>query len=178
MNTYLDCGFYVGVALHKLVDAGIIDDTWKIYAFEPSLQFKVEERLKEFNLDIELIRKAVWIEDGTVSFQESGRENANFVEGTSYSGAPIKRRKIPSVDFSKFVAELPRGYIYCSMDIEGSEFAVLEKMLKDNTINRINVLDIEFHHRFMRDYTDLDARELIKQIKARGVEIKLKEALV
>ena len=63
------------------------------------------------------------------------------------------------------------------MDIEGAEFAVLEKMLKENTIDKINILDIEFHHRLMNDKTPDDARELIRQIKERGVKIKLKVGL-
>lgn len=177
IKIYLDCGFYAGVTLQKLLDAGTIDETWKIYAFDPSNIATVKEKIAKFDLDIEFIPKAVWIEDGIVTFWESGRENAGFVAGTSYAGAPIKKRKVPAIDFSYFVSQLPRAYIYCSMDIEGSEYKVLEKMIKDNTINRINMIEIEFHHRFMKDYTEVESLAIVRELNKRNVGVILKENL-
>jgi FkbM family methyltransferase len=177
INIYLDAGFYCGNALQKLLDAGTIDKTWKIIAFEPSNNIDIEDKVAKFDLDIELIKKAVWVDDKGVTFWESGRENAGFIAGTSYSGAPIKKRKVPSIDFSYFVSQLPRAYIYCSMDIEGSEYNVLEKMIKDGTINRINVLEVEFHHRFMKDYDKEDSLAIISELKKRNINVILKEYL-
>jgi hypothetical protein len=51
-------------------------------------------------------------------------------------------------------------------------------MLKDGTIDKINLLEVEFHHRPRLDKTEVDAQELIDRIEERGVEVKLKEKLI
>lgn len=177
MNIYIDAGFYVGKALQHYLDTEVVDDTWTIYVFEPSPDLPIKDILANYSVPIKLSKTAAWIKDGTMPFWTSERNNASFIDGTSYTGAPKKKIRVKTIDFSKFVADLPEAYIILSMDIEGSEYPVLEKMLKDNTIDKINLLDIEFHHRFMGDKTDLDSRQLIHEIKQRGVDIRLKEAL-
>ena len=175
---YIDAGFYRGVTLRRYVNEGIIDKSWTIYVFEPNLDLEVEQRIKKDfkDLPVTLIEKAVWTEDGEVKFHISGREDSASIKGTSGHTDP-KEITVPSIDFSKFVAELPEGYIVCSMDIEGSEFYVLEKMLEEHTIDKINLLEIEFHHRLTKEFTPDDARSLIVRIEERGVEVKLKDKL-
>lgn len=173
MNIYLDCGFYAGMALQKYIDKGIVDDTWEVYAFEPC---PMQQHLDKYPW-VHHIKKVVWIKNGRVNFLISNRENAHSVTGTTGNNGAKKTTKA-AIDFSKFVASLPKAYIICSMDIEGSEFVVLKKMLDEHTIDKINILDIEFHHRLMLKYKPEDAQMLIKQIEARGVEVKLKEPLV
>lgn len=158
---FIDCGYYAGKALEQYDLKG-----WKIYAFEPNPDIEVPDFVR---------REAVWVSDGEVTFQIGGRHDAASIEGTGGHGDP-KLIKVPSIDFSKFVSELPQVDI-CSMDIEGAEFKVLEKMLEDKTIDKIKLLDIEFHHRLMIGYEPDDARDLVKRIKARGVKVKFKDKL-
>lgn len=182
MNFFVDCGFYRGATLRRYMDKGIVNKSWKVYAFEPNIDLKEEEHIKDFftDIDIEFIPKAVWVEDGEVSFHISGREDAASIAGTSGHTEP-KEITVPCIDFSNFIANIaPRGQtvrIIVSMDIEGAEFKVLEKMLEDGSIYNIVELEIEFHHRLMKDYTPDDARDLIKRIEACGVEVTLKDAL-
>ena len=176
MNIFIDCGFYIGDALKKYLDQ--VDDTWTIYAFEPSPLIDCKEVIKTFGLNIKLIKKAVWTKDGEVPFWTSERHNASHVEDTT-GNAPDERMMVKSVDFSKFLSKLPEdANIICSMDIEGSEYPVLEKMLKDGTASRINLLDIEFHHRFMIDFSEVESQKLIDELEAVGVKIKLKVPLI
>lgn len=173
MNIYLDAGFYMGITLQRYIDKGIIDGTWTIYAFEPN----EELNKREFSVPIIMSNAAVWVKDGSVTFEIGGREDSSCIEGTAGHSEP-KKIKVPCIDFSKFVRDLPEAYIICSMDIEGAEFKVLEKMIKESTIDRINELAIEFHHRLVLDKTDKDARKLIKQLREHGVKVTLKEKLI
>jgi len=177
VNIYLDCGWYAGMTLDRYVEAGTIDNTWTAYAFEPSPVIRKAGHFNNPPIPVTFIKKAVWIKDGRVKFNISNRENASSIKGTSGQTDP-KEITVGCVDFSRFVRELPDAYIICSMDIEGAEFEVLEKMLEEDTIDKINVLDIEFHHRLMADYEPKDARKLIKRIRERGVEIRLKDKLI
>lgn len=166
---FLDCGQYDGVAIRQYC----VDDSWKIYSFEPEPQPDVNlQDLPPY----EFIQKAVWTEDGEVSFSLDPQKQASHITGiagTDYADKKI----VPSIDFSKFVSELPDATIVCSMDTEGAEFPVLRKMIKDGTAQKINVLDVEFHHRMMNDENDETARKLIQELSDLGVIVRLKVVL-
>jgi FkbM family methyltransferase len=178
MNIFLDCGFYRGATLRNYINDGTVDKTWIVYAFEPNRDLKTTKYLKDFPfpVKINLIKAAVWTSDKKLAFHISGREDSASLKNTTGHTTP-KEITIKAINFPKFVKELPEAYIVCSMDIEGAEYPVLKKMLKDGSIDRINVLDIEFHHRFMNDFTDKHSQELIDKIEKRGVEVKLKVPL-
>jgi len=56
--------------------------------------------------------------------------------------------KVPSIDFSEFLMKEVKtnDVVYCKMDIERAEFAVLLKAIKTKAITKIKILDIEWHH--------------------------------
>lgn len=167
---FLDCGQFDGVAIRQYC----VDDSWQIYSFEPEPQPAINtEDLPPH----ELIEKAVWIEDGEVSFSLDPNKQASHITGVA--GTDFENKMVvPCIDFSRFVAELPEdATIVCSFDIEGSEFAVLRKMIADGTAQRISVLDIEFHHRMMNDENDETARQLVQELSELGVIVRLKIVL-
>jgi hypothetical protein len=157
---YLNCGYYAGNDWNRFESA----PDWTIYAFEPNPELEVPDFV---------IRKAVWTEETEVDFAIGGRNDAASIKGTSGHSDP-KMIKVQTIDFSKFVAELPDEPIICTMDCEGSEFPILEKMLKDGTIKKITLLDIEFHHRIMADYDSDDAHDLLNRIRKEGVLVCLR----
>lgn len=163
MKILLDCGRFNGVAIEQYV----VDDSWKIYSFDPY-------PMPDLSLpEHELIEKAVWIDDKGVEFSIDPRFQASHIKGIA--GTEYEQTiTVPSVDFSKFVSELPDELIICSMDIEGAEFQVLRKMIQDGTIQRIKVLDVEFHHRLMPDEDDNTARILTQQLWDLGVIVRQK----
>lgn len=164
---FLDCGRFNGVAIEQFC----VDDSWEIYSFDP-------HPMADLNLPPhELIEKAVWTEDGEVDFSIDPRFQASHivgVAGTEYEDT----KKVPAIDFSKFVADLPEAdLVVCSMDIEGAEFPVLRKMLEDGTINHLDMLDVEFHHRMMNTEDDNSARQLTQEILNLGVIVRQKIVL-
>lgn len=162
----LDCGRFDGVAIQQYC----VDDSWEIYSFDIDPQP---------NLDLPdhtLIEAAVWTDDKGVQVALDPRKQASHIVGVA--GAEYEQTKLmPSLDFSWFVHELPEAVIVCSMDIEGAEFAVLRKMIRDGTADMLSVLDIEFHHRMMNDEDDESARKLVQQLSALGVIVRLKIVL-
>ena len=60
------------------------------------------------------------------------------------------------------------------MDIEGSEYDTLEKMIKDNVIERVNHLAVEWHSRFFTNSQEIEERErkIIEKINECGVELE------
>lgn len=164
---FLDCGQFDGVAIEQYV----VDNSWNIISFDPEPQ-------PNLNLPKhKLIEKAVWIKDGKVEFSLDPKKQASHIvgiAGTAYE----KTITVPSINFSKFVAQLPEdAFIVCSLDIEGAEFAVLRQMIKDGTIKRISVLDVEFHHRLMPDEDDNSARQLTQELWDLGLVVRQKVPL-
>ena len=164
---FLDCGQFDGVAIEQYC----VDDSWDIYSFEPNP--KVNKHLPKHTL----IKKAVWIKDGTVTFSVDPNYQASHIKGVAGTDYE-KRKRVPCIDFSGFVSRLPGdALIVCSMDIEGAEFQVLRKMIEEGTIYQITVLDVEFHHRMMADEDDESARKLVQEISDLGVIVRLKVVL-
>ncbi len=175
---FIDCGFYRGNALKIYMDKGIVDKTWTIYAFEPNPELGTKQHIKDFfgDMKIEFIPKAIWTNDGSLKFHIGGREDAASVKGTSGHTMP-KKITVPSIDLSRFIAELPDEFIICSMDIEGAEYRVLKKMLKEGSINRIDLLDVEFHHRLMAKETIDDSQTLLDEL-VHHTAVKVKERFI
>ena len=165
---YIDCGYYAGIALKQYKKDGIVDDSWTIYAFEPNPELNYPGP--------KLIRKAVWIKEGEMTFNVGGRHDAGHLNGIA-GGGEEKQITVETMDFSEFVGELPDDYIICSMDIEGAEWQVLRKMIHDGTMSKINLLDVEMHHRISSEYYKEEAEELVKKIEDLGVTVSLKVEL-
>lgn len=167
---FIDVGYYQGKALEYY--APLMDKDWLVYAFEPNTELNVEESIKRFPFQVSWIKKAVWVVDGEVDFRIGGREDASHIDGVRVS--TDKKIKVPCVNFSRFVGELPEGTIIVSMDCEGAEFAILEKMLVEDTAQKIDLLDIEFHDRLLVDKTRDDSSRLRIALESVGVLVKEK----
>jgi FkbM family methyltransferase len=171
MKIFIDAGYYAGRALDYY--APFLDDSWRVVVFEPNTKLDVEESLKRFPFKTEWIKKAVWTKDGEVGFRLAGRNDASHIDNIRDS--VDETITVPSIDFSKFIAELPEEATVCiSMDIEGAEYPVMRKMLEDGTAGNITLLDIEFHHRLILSEDAATSATLRQAFEGLGVLVKLK----
>lgn len=173
---FIDCGFWQGRALEIYKEIGLVDSSWRIYAFEPNPEIDIDKFVKKIGLSLTFSPCAVWIKNGKKKFsisEHEARQNASALEGTAGPPNP-EFIDVETMDFPKFVANLPDQFTVCNMDIEGAEFTVLPKMIEDGSIKKINLLEIEFHHRLMENYETKDAEELIEQLVRNGVKVIIK----
>jgi FkbM family methyltransferase len=188
-NIFLDCGTHLCEGLINFYNDGIINDTFEIHTFEANPACNIEERIKQIPLNITPYNKAVWIEDGYVYFNQENHKKSgtgsptdgysdvdgwgSSVDGIGFNhGGYDTKVKIPSVNFSKFISELPDNTnIICKMDIEGSEFQVLRHLIKEGTITKLKEIYIEFHERFMPDESKETEKALVEQIRNLGVKV-------
>lgn len=143
MNIYIDCGSYKGHKLRK-------HKSDKCYAFEPNPYVEC---------DYDVIRKAVWIKDGKVKFylrkdkkvSESSSIFSNKAHTTKRGRHIVMDKKHPieveCFDFSKWIKEnfKKNDHITLKMDIEGAEYEVFMKMIKDGTLKYINKIFVDWH---------------------------------
>lgn len=174
MKTFIDCGFHHGEGLKAFIPVLGINSDWRVHCFEANPACQMQNRLLhdyDFIPDGRLTlinivshNKAVWTEDGEVNFCQENHflsESGSPTDGTSVvdgwcsrisdlinfeksqsSWQPIK---VESIDFSKWISQFAHDDVWCKMDIEGAEFQVLRKLLRDGKAGIFKTLWVEFH---------------------------------
>lgn len=154
---FIDCGFNQGKVMGLF--AGALPD-FTFYGFEANTSFRPQaERLKRQYRNVrDLSFAAVSDRDGEAPFWLAGalngahiQEGSTLVRGkdehqTDFEG---EAQMVKTIDFSNWLKNLAaqdqRPFIALKMDIEGSEYDVLEDMFARGAIDPLNYLMIEFH---------------------------------
>ena len=80
--------------------------------------------------------------------------------------------KVESVDFSFWLKNNTAATddIMVKMDIEGAEYDIIDKMFVDRTINRVQIIIIEWHDWFMPGKKHSYITQKIKKLNIRLIE--------
>jgi FkbM family methyltransferase len=122
-------------------------------AFEPHpvIFEKLKKSVKNLNNKTALYNNAAWVKDETMNLffkknpiEVNGGsslifEKTNVVKTHAYS--------VEAIDFSKFLKNLNRNVDILKIDIEGSEYHVIEHLIINNTIDYCKNLFVEDHER-------------------------------
>ena len=181
MKHLLYCGARYGETLGVLAGIYDFDRSWTVHLFEPNPYFDENIALAEaekFLLTGVFHRQAVWIEDGPLEFRlqaghgNKGRGSAMAtLHSTNHRLQGGETVTVQAMDFSRFVGDLDSEQIVVRMDIEGAEFPVLRKMLKERTITRVRNIHIEWHHRHMTGEDRHSVEVLRKEIRRVSVNV-------
>jgi FkbM family methyltransferase len=168
-QVFLDCGTHYGEGLRDFARRLPIDAGWEIHCFEANPDcwwYYDKNRLLDVpNLTIH--RQAVWVEDGMIDLHRedhavSGSGSpivgdstldgwaSSIVTGNTFPGLgqPIG---VPCVDLSRFVGSIARSAdrFVIKLDVEGAEYAILRKMMQDDTLRHVHELYVEYHFPFV-----------------------------
>jgi len=152
-HVFVDCGGYDGCSIRRFIKDFDREDRFKMITFEPNdLYATCYSDLPKHRL----IQAAVHDRDGFQNFfsdREDGdgstlfenkltRGNGGF--GTLDTANPVKVR---TIDLARWLRENTSAfdYIILKLDVEGAEYDILEKMIRDRIIGRINHLFVEWH---------------------------------
>lgn len=192
MKYFIDCGTHHGEGLMHFVDQYNIDSTWTIHTFEPNkASFEFLKSFEYKNCNIVKHNVGIWTEDTTLTFRPETTHPVNgrtadgagstFISENNWNiktpgnwgaGDYLETYEVPVIDLSKFLKELKDPeFILLKVDIEGSEYSVLRKLINDNSIKLVNDVYVEFHDWAMST-TGMDTTDiLIKEISSLGVKI-------
>jgi FkbM family methyltransferase len=118
---------------------------WEVFAFEPNAE--LISKIPKGNR-VTVLNRALWDRDGQIEFHFSRQGTLGGSVVSSYIPAPEMRTvKVACVDLGQWLARQFKksDVIYVKLDVEGAEYAILEKMLRDGTIGYVDKLYIEFH---------------------------------
>ena len=179
----LDCGANTGQTKDWFIKNYKDGNEYEIHCFEPNPD--LSHHFKDENIIFH--QKAVWIKDGEKDFYiKSNILGSSIYKEKTSGGKTIKNEKVKTIDISKFIKENfnKEDYIILKMDIEGAEYKVLDKLLKDKTFKYIDKLVLEFHgakiqdlypfFEKMREKNKCDAKTYyMKKLEKLGIEIDI-----
>ena len=131
---------------------------WTVVSFEPNPELVPRIPKRPF---LTVREEAMWTKDEELEFQFSEQETP--VLPTVVKFPVMKTVKVKAIDFGQW---LSRTYskddvVYVKLDIEGAEYAVLEHMLQDGSLSRVDRLYVEFHGVQQATAMDAGAAELM-----------------
>lgn len=154
----VDCGFNQGV-----VAGGLLRDLpeFSLVGFEIQQDiehFSAELKSKHPGRDINVIYSAVCDYDGEIEYFEPAKWGKNYKGGTttvnnkeSMSVDYSTPKTAPCIDFAEWVSKNLNDstFSFVKIDIEGGEYDLIEHLIKTGSIDKINVMAIEWHaHKF------------------------------
>lgn len=152
-KVFLDMGMHNQQGLHGFLtnpEVGI-NEEWDIYCFEPNPLVGLEDKINMPSLNINIIRKAVWTKNGTVRFGLYGPEGTSQGCLVEETGGSVTYRdyhsnvEVECLDIYEFISNLGDVDIYIKMDIEWSEYQVIEDMLNRGWPSNIKKMWVEWH---------------------------------
>jgi FkbM family methyltransferase len=193
-NYFVDCGSHHGEGLQEFYDKGLINETFRVICFEPNpYSFKTltsNKQLLERFKEVELHQEAVWDSDvnkrfrmehyAPLSKEYDGTGSTLLGEDLWHPGVGVYDRDVyvQAIDFDKFIDNLYSSCpsipnIIVKMDIEGSEFAVLPKMIQTGSINKLSMLFVEFHDWAIDKEHELKRKQITDDLNALKISWEL-----
>ena len=178
-NVFLDLGTHYGQGLNEFMGMYSMDESWIIHTFEAN-PTTFDIFIKEHHHRAPWVHphlEAVSDHDGTITVnQETPPGEGDTGMGTSTVNMEVwnpwgladpdkdhfkKQVEVPCINFSKFIQDNfnKDDRIIIKMDIEGSEFDTLEKMLQDGTFEWVDDIYVEWHAKFFRNSDEMAVKE-------------------
>ena len=150
---FIDLGGHDGCSIRKFKKVYDTNDEYSCITFEANkIYSKYYSNLKNHIL----IDKAAYIYDGKIEMNmdrnHGGFGSSIIKEKNDRTPGQLDRKNpdlVDCINFSQWIKNNfnEKDYILVKMDIEGSEYDILEKMIEDDTIKYINKLYIEWHNK-------------------------------
>jgi FkbM family methyltransferase len=175
---FFDCGTHMFQGFRSFSEMYNIDSKWKCYCFEANpityiQSLKILKGLLNEGYQIDHFNSAVSDNNLPVKINcaldgnEFTNQGSNILESppdkdSVYGGSfnyKTEDYHVKGIDFSKFLKSnvTENDFVVIKMDIEGSEFSVIDSLIATGSFKLINELYVEFHERFFSDvnhYTD------------------------
>lgn len=185
-KVFLDCGSNFGQGFERWMKHLNYDlNNTIIYMFEPITNIYNWLLRKYTHPNINILNVACWSEntqrilniETTEGFQWATnilQDNFKLPEGCSAEHIkewpPKVSQTIQCINLSDFIKNnfSVNDDIFLKLDIEGSEYEVLDQMIKEDTLKYIKSANIEFHSHMRKTTTNKDSF-YIETLKTNGV---------
>jgi len=178
-NVFLDLGTHYGQGLREFIDRFQMNESWIIHTFEANpLTYEIFNRdYKNLTPWVISHNKAVSNHNGVINVNiETPPGEISTGMGTSIIdlekwnpwGGELRDNfktttSVECFDLSEFITNNfdEKDNIIVKMDIEGSEYDTLFKMIEDDSLKYINHLVVEWHSHFFTNSDEMREKETI-----------------
>ena len=175
-NVFLDMGMHEQQGLGQFINILNIDPSWEVHCFEPNNLLSLQNRFTDLNVTIH--NKAVWTHDGVIHLNLYGadrKSQGSIVVGSAGSDELIDLYdviEIPCIDTFNFLSAFnSEDNVYIKMDIEWSEYDVLESLLAKGWPKNIRKIWVEWHGLGTGNCAERKEK-IIEQIKSYNTEVE------
>lgn len=138
-NVFVDAGASDGGTIRRFRELYPDASQYEIHAFEPN---PIWPEIP----NVQFHRKAVWIGDGLVDLYCGEPESATLMRTKTTGNIDYQNPlTIPAIDFGRWLCRFDRRSVVLKMDIEGAEYAVLDRMILTGAIHTVRELHIDWH---------------------------------
>ena len=184
-NVFLDLGTHYGQGLREFIQRFNMNDSWIIHTFEANpITHKIF--ISQYHKQTPWVtshNKAITDHNGEIQVNiETPPGEGETGMGTSiidlerwnpWNGELrenfLSTANVPCIDLSEFIISnfKKEDNIIVKMDIEGSEYDTLTKLIKTQAIEYINFITVEWHSRFFTNKNEIEKIEenLIQELK-------------
>lgn len=148
---FVNIGSYEGRSTLQKIEDLNIDENWEIHNFEANPLINSKKYFNNLPYNIITHQKAAWIRDGKTIlnlYGDNGTGQGTLLEETNYGknyNDYYESKIIPCIDINKFLESFNNKEIYLYIDAEYSEYYLLPYILKNNNIDNIKHIFIEWH---------------------------------
>ena len=175
-KVFIDAGTHLFQGFEQISQLQKINNSWDCYCFEANpFTFEMSKqkylKLIENGFNIQHFNNAISNKNEIVNINCAEADSwDNSLIGSSTSQASnilncppeycseksliyTDTKSVISINFSDFISYVcnKNDFVVVKLDIEGSEFDVLDKLIDDNTIDYIDEIYIEFHSHFFKN---------------------------
>jgi len=172
---YLDVGGFNGDTLWGFTETDMCEKDSELFIWEcnsnclTTIRTNLEVNKHGINdkcKSVTVVDKAATITDGTVRFYPGGVGGSLRKDKTTMINKDVYE-EVDCLDFVKWMKENFDGddEIYCKINIEGSEYDILEKLIDEGVLGWFNLLWVDFHARKLTNLSQFYEDDLIKRLK-------------
>ena len=183
---FLDCGTHLGQGLKEIGDKIGVDHSWSVHSWEANPFTFQQLDHSAFPSNYQFYNKAIGTYNGVAVLNIESTLEGDIGQGTSivekqlwmnpmHRGEFNKTVEVECEDLSSWVLSncCSDDYVVLKLDVEGVEYDVLDKMIKDESIQLIDQLFIEWHARFFPNKEEYWQRQehLIETLRDNNIDI-------
>lgn len=173
-DVYIDLGANVGETISSFAEK---NPEAIIYGFEPNPKLAQHLRTRFQGTRVMIFEKAAWILDGIRKFYLGHDLSSTLIDGKrsmpDYPEFEISYQShilVETIDLSRWLLETftDNARITMKIDVEGSEYRLLQRMLDTDAINLVETIYCEFHYDRFPDISAETHERIKSQVSQRS----------
>lgn len=155
---FIDCGGLDGCSVRYFLDTFDNAEEYEIYTFEPNAPYdqKFLEIKNKLGKKYSRIKKAVSNFDGKIDFYINDQNPSSCTTNSTKGEKPgcgsnilgnVTKTSVDCIDLDKWIRSnfKQEDFIILKLDVEGAEYDIVPKMIKNKTFFMVDELHMEWH---------------------------------